>query len=305
MSSIFDQKDIKYNKDFVTQSLFFIQQNKTKNFEDEKNRILKKIDYLKNKTNSDLAIKKIYLKLNEFAKKDKKINNLKWDVFYMMKKIILKNINNYQKLCRNSPLGSNFNCNDELESECFLVFENCIYKFNSNDGKNDFYFYFNKSLSRCLYKIFLRNIKDLDIVSSASSFLDFSNEDSHVFDKFLKNSQNELSIDFIVSNFNLDEDCISIILSKLKGERMSEFIKDNENINQRIYDKNLKKIKKQFFNEKNINFKEQLKVLKKYVDLEKIITEDNSEKKEKLSDSEYYQYYTEIIKKEFNNGLQK
>ena len=252
MASIFNSVDTPYDKEFVTKSLIFIQQNIIVDFEKKKKSLLNKLSKIRNSKSSEKSkqdLIKIYTdKLVEITEKNNKINELKWKVFFMMKKILVKNINNYQKLCRNSNLGSNFNDNDEIESECFIIFENCIYKFVSDDGRNDFYFYFNKSLSRSLYKIFLNNIKDLDNIRNASSFIE-----ENIIENKLSSSEVE-SIDFYLSNFNLDENCLRVIHSKLVGERPKEFLENNFDFTQKLYDACLKKIKKELTNEFCINF---------------------------------------------------
>lgn len=252
MTSIFNSVDIPYDKEFVTKSLIFIQQNVIVDFEKKKKSLLNKLSKIRNSKGSEKSkqdLIKIYTnKLIEITEKNNKINELKWKVFFMMKKILVKNINNYQKLCRNSNLGSNFNDNDEIESECFIIFENCIYKFISDDGRNDFYFYFNKSLSRSLYKIFLNNIKDLDNIGNASSFIE-----ENIIENKLSSSEVE-SVDFYLSNFDLDENCLRVIHSKLVGERPKEFLENNFDFTQKLYDACLKKIKKELANEFCINF---------------------------------------------------
>lgn len=252
MAPIFSSVNMPYDKEFVTDSIIFIQQNTISDFNKKEKSLLKKINKIK-KSNGNVETKQNLIenytrKLIEINEKNNKINELKWKVFFMMKKILIKNINNYQKLCRNSNLGSNFNDNDELESECFIIFENCIYKFVSDNGKNDFYFYFNKSLSRSLYKIFLNNTKDFNSISNESSFLE-----ENLIENKMSNSEIE-SIDFYLSNFSLDDNCLRVIHSRLIGERVGEFLENNFDFNQKLYDSCMKKIKKELSNEYCINF---------------------------------------------------
>lgn len=300
--SIFDYIEIKYDKGFVTESLIFVQENNILDFDLKKAKILNTISNIKNLRNEentekyDLVITRIFEKLSLLCKRDKKVNELKWQIFYMMKKILVKNINNYQKLCRNSVLGANYNTDEEMESECFLVFENCVYKFVSDSGKNDFYFYFNKSLSRSLYKIFLKNIKNTESVSNASSLSEYS-EENDVLEKYLDHSTNNLSIKFTLTNFKFDDNCLKVIDSKLRGEKMSEFIRSSSDMDQKVYDKSLKKVKKELNLERDFDL--QLKRLEKYSNLESRKDEDE----EVIDEMDFFDYYTKKITNQYDGEL--
>lgn len=252
--SIFSSPDVKYDKSFVTHAIMFIQKNKIENFDDYKKKILIKIQNLKaNKPSSKKMaelnqnrIQNEYLRLSEAEKIHDRVNDLKFSIFYMMKKIVVKNINNFHKLCRNSILGLNYSNDDEMENECFLIFETCVYKFDIENGNYDFYFYFNKAMSRSLYKIFTdsKDVSEAENPYSSFSYSEtYSEED--FFDKINKKSdQQEHSIDFILAGFmNLTSDDMIVINSKIMKEPLGTFLKNNPKFTQKKYQNCLDRIK--------------------------------------------------------------
>lgn len=261
--SIFLSPDVKYDKSFVTHAIIFIQKNKIDNFDEYKHKILTKISNLKDiKSDSkkmlEINKKRIeneYRRLNEAEKIYNRVNHLKFRIFYMMKKIIVKNINNFHKLCKNSSLGAEYSNNDEMESECFLIFETCLKKFKIDNQSYDFYFYFNKAISRSLYKIFTDAV---DVKSSEYSYSDFSRSSDYSENEFLDrmnkdNYSQKHSIDFVLSNMNLNEDDIMVVKSKMMKESLSTFLDKNPDFGQKKYQNCLKKIKKELINLKQEN----------------------------------------------------
>ena len=113
---------------------------------------------------------------------DRKISNLKLELFKMMKRLIVKNIHNLKMLYRNSKISSECPEDFEIESECFLIMDKCLSNFKVNKT-NCFYFYYNKSLMRNLYRMFSKEIRMSDKYQEYQGFemnkstKDFKNND--------------------------------------------------------------------------------------------------------------------------------
>lgn len=178
-----------------------------------------------------------YISIIQSTDNGKRISNLKFLIFRMMKDVVNKNIKNYQKLITNSGLNESLEY-DELVSECYLVFEKCLEKYNIELGKN-FYFYFNKSLSRNFYRLYQKKGKFPEKDTDENYFS--NSEDFHI--------EHNYSIDFVVTNIGkFSEIEKRIIKSKCNNEKQKEFLLKNKDISVSIYNKNLENIKKIFKN---------------------------------------------------------
>lgn len=160
-----------------------------------------------------------------------KIPKLKYQIFCMMKNLVVKNINNYLKYSRNSSVADlSFNSH-EMESEAFLILDKCIEKFNI---KYDFYFFYNKALSRNFYRMFDKtdrdNTKDIDFRQVNKRKLDNN------FSKI------ELKVDLF--NIGLGELEIIVLESKLAGETKEMFIYNNPDFPMSKYYDSLQNLKK-------------------------------------------------------------
>ena len=104
--------------------------------------------------NSPLVEK--YVKIIQTSKSPKRVRAFKNLVFMMMSDIVKKNIANYINLLRNSDVEY-LPERDELVADCYLIFDKCVYKFILGRGYN-FYFYYNKSLSRNFFRNYQKEI---------------------------------------------------------------------------------------------------------------------------------------------------
>jgi len=159
-------------------------------------------------------------------------------LYRLMKKVIVKNVNNYSSLSRNSPV-TEF-CLDETEmySEAYLVMVKCVDKFKVNK-KNCFYFYFNKSLSRNFYRMFDKEIRKFEGYKGYSG--DKKQADKSV--DFFKDGI--YSVEFVAENLDLDEFDKLVLKSKMEYQKKDDFIVNTEGATIGKYYASIRKIKKQ------------------------------------------------------------
>ena len=86
------------------------------------------------------------LRIRFGRRSERTIQGFKTYIFKSMKTIIEKNIQNYINLLNGSPCRQ-IPEYDEILSECWLVFEDCINKYKVKKY-NNFYFYFNNLTQR-------------------------------------------------------------------------------------------------------------------------------------------------------------
>lgn len=173
---------------------------------------------------------KVIRMLTEKKPNSKKIQKLKLEIFMMTKMIVIKNINNYIKYSTNSSISEQTNNPIEMESEAYLVFENCIKQFKY---QYDFYFYFNKSLARTFYRTFdkEKRMNDKDLIYKS----DLVHRHKTSF------SVNDFEID--IFNIGLDELDIIVLRSKMADETKDMFFKNNPKFPSAKYYECSKKIK--------------------------------------------------------------
>ena len=98
------------------------------------------------------------IKIIQTSNDEKRVKAYKSLVFKMMKDIVKKNVTNYLNLLRNVDYPD-IPERDELISDCYVVFDKCVSKFLVDKGYN-FYFYFNKSLSRNFFREYYKKIQN-------------------------------------------------------------------------------------------------------------------------------------------------
>lgn len=206
--------------------------SKKNNLNDEKKENL--ISNL-NDERKDLVIKKTKeLRLKSRMLNSKK-NNLKLELFNLMSKVVTKNINNYSNLAFNSPVTERCNSRDEMQAESWILLENCIKNFKVNSSYC-FYFYYNKSLSRTFYKMFIKTKQNLD------KFNDYIIDKKNTKSKSTLGNSN-MSMEIIIEVLNLNENEEKILRSRLKKEKKSEFLNKNPEITSGKYYLNLRNLK--------------------------------------------------------------
>jgi hypothetical protein len=162
--------------------------------------------------------------------KSRKIEKLKFQIYLMMKNLIVKNINNYLKYSQNSSVADMANTSLEMEAEAYIIVDNCIKQFQY---KYDFYFYLNKALSRNFYRMFDKDkrMNDKDIIYKSGLY-------HRSKDNF---ASNNFEID--IFNLGLDGDEMIVLRSKMNDETKDMFTKNNPKFPMSRYYTCIKKIK--------------------------------------------------------------
>jgi len=151
------------------------------------------------------------------------VANTKDTLFRMMGMVVAKNVSNYISLLVNS------NCDeiptrDEAIAIAFTIFESCVCKFKVGHGFN-FYFYFNKSLSRAFFRLYQRSVKSSNNVHSVD-FMEMNFEGK-------TNSDEEINL--VIATLHLTDLEERVCWSKLHGENRAAFLEDNTDVTPQQY----------------------------------------------------------------------
>lgn len=158
-------------------------------------------------------------------------------LFNYMKKVVDKNINNYLLLVRNASVREAYE-SEELVIECYLIMTKCIKKYKVMKG-NNFYFYFNKSLSRTLYRLFEKEQK--------RNVERFESTNTSALSKLTNNMS--CSVDgLVLDNLNFTEVEKLICMSKVKEQKREDFLIENPNVTNNMYYICMKNIKTKLIN---------------------------------------------------------
>lgn len=174
------------------------------------------------------------IKIIRYSGKESRINAYKNLLFKMMKDVVKKNIANYLNLLRNAEI-KNVPARDELVSECYIIFDKCVSGFTINKN-NNFYFYFNKSLSRNFYRSYQKEVFRKNNNVEVTEVLEIVNKGFHDY-------REPDTMDLLMSTLQFNEIDKRICRSKLSGQNLSDFFKDNPDIKKTDYSESLKKIK--------------------------------------------------------------
>ena len=150
----------------------------------------------------------------------------------MMKDVVKKNVANYLNLL--NTIGSR-DIPDELISDCYVVFDKCVNKFIVHGGYN-FYFYFNKSLARNFFREYYKKLRVNNTTSDITEMILIVNKSFHV-----KESQG--SVDLLLDTLGFTDLEKRICFSKISKQKISDFLKVNDDITNSQYIRALKNIK--------------------------------------------------------------
>ena len=173
-----------------------------------------------------------WIRIIKFSDNEKRSAAFKIVVFKMMKDIVKKNVCNCLNLL-NGAGKRDMPERDELISECYIIFDKCISKYNLEKG-NNFYFYYNKSISRHFFKFYQKESNNLSV--------ELTEAISSVHPKLHDSSEPDI-MGALLKHFNFDETDKRIIYSRLNGKKISEFLEENDDISNNQYSKSLQKIK--------------------------------------------------------------
>lgn len=175
-----------------------------------------------------------YVKIIQTSKSPKRVRAFKNLVFMMMRDIVKKNIANYLNLLRNSEV-KDLPERDELVADCYLIFDKCVYKFILGRGYN-FYFYFNKSLSRNFFRDYQREIQHNNSTTKITDVMTIVNSSFH-------SSEERGSVDLLMDQLGFTDLEKRVCKSIIAGQKTSEFLKSNPDITNSQYSRTLKVVK--------------------------------------------------------------
>lgn len=160
------------------------------------------------------------------------IRGYKTYIFKAMKDIVNKNICNYVKLLEGSPCRD-IPEYDEILSECYIIFDKCLEKYKVKKY-NSFYFYFNKAMSRKFYKCYQREIN--------MPHTELSDEMTSVLPCLFDN-RNVDGVELLFHNLGIKGLERRVCLSRLRGEKGTEFLKKNKKVTQKQYNDALYRVR--------------------------------------------------------------
>lgn len=169
-----------------------------------------------------------------FTKSEKRQRAYKNLVFKMMKDIVKKNIANYLNLLSGLEVKDMLPSRDELIADCYIIFDKCLGKYKLGKGYN-FYFYFNKSLSRNFFRDYqkaMQRNKGVEITEALSV----------VNPNFHDNTPPDTT-ELLMIQLELSELEMRICRSRMLGQKTSEFLEKNPDVTNGQYSKSLKRIK--------------------------------------------------------------
>ena len=178
----------------------------------------------------------------------RRVSAFKSVVFKMMKDVVKKNIRNYLNLLNNGTSidKEEIPTTDELVADCYLIFDKCLTKYKLGCGYN-FYFYFNKSMSRCFYRAWMKEMNRDNSSVEIGEALETVNERFHTSKDYASNSMS-----LLLGTFDFNELELRVINSRLAGQKTSEFLQANDDITHNQYSKILKGIKERIQSFKDI-----------------------------------------------------
>lgn len=163
----------------------------------------------------------------------------------MMSNIVNKNCLNYLKLIKTLPISKDEipSC-DELAADCYIVYNHCVDNYHTNSGYN-FYFYFNKALSRNFFRLFTKMKSKMDVENCAF--------DDTVTDNLLSLSvggnPGDVKLLMDLLKFNTVER--RICESRLSGQKNVDFLRQNKDISSSVYNSTLRNIKNKLIDYQN------------------------------------------------------
>lgn len=169
-----------------------------------------------------------------YSKDERRVRAYKNLVFKMMKDIVNKNICNQLNLLQNTEM-KDMPDKDELIADCYIIFDKCLEKYVIKKGYN-FYFYFNKSLSRNFYRDYQKEFQRSNNHVEVSEALESVNKGFHDY-------REPDTTELLMTQLGFNELEIRICRSRMAGQKTSEFLEENPEITNGQYSRCLKRIK--------------------------------------------------------------
>jgi len=182
------------------------------------------------------------LRIRFGGRDEKTVRGFKTYIFKAMKGIVDKNIYNYLNLLNGSPCRELPEYNEVL-SECWIIFDKCLSKYKVTKY-NNFYFYFNKALSRNFFRCYN---KEINFPSSELT------DEMSVVHPALSHNPHLDTEEVLFDNLRFSKLEKRICRSRMKGERISEFLKKNKRVTAKQYNAALLNIKRIILEAKSEN----------------------------------------------------
>ena len=178
-------------------------------------------------------INSVILRIKYGHRKERTIRGYKMYIFKMMHDVVKKNIFNFINLLSNGTDCREIPSHDDVLAEVYIMFDKCIEKYKVKRG-NNFYYYFNKALSRNFFREYRQIQRSTGV--ELSDAMEVTHPNLHY-------NHAHYSMDMLLEKLHLSEIECNVIRSRLKGQKVTEFIKENNMTNSQ-YLKILRKIKK-------------------------------------------------------------
>jgi len=150
----------------------------------------------------------------------------KYKLFFIVSKLVIKAINNFNHLTRTIPKHKILHSSDDIAMECYVAFDTCIRNVEMKDLKK-FYFYLNTALNRAVYRLFEKQYKRyFNIVENTE-------ENSYLLSNAGYNQHFDFS-EIDLSNFSELE--LNVLKFKLEGGKINTFLKQFDIPNKVFYE---------------------------------------------------------------------
>lgn len=173
------------------------------------------------------------LRIKYGHRSERTVRGYKMYVFKMMHDIVKKNICNFINLIMYGTNNSEIPTHDDVLTSVYIMFDKCLYKYKVR-RKNKFYYYFNKALSRYFYREYCKILK--------RSNIELTNAMEVVHPR-LRLESDHYNVDVLMDNLNFNELERKIVVSRMKGQKIVDFLAENEGITNNQYTAALKHMK--------------------------------------------------------------
>lgn len=173
------------------------------------------------------------LRIKYGHRSERTVRGYKMYVFKMMHDIVKKNICNYINLLTNGTDCREIPDHDDVLTDVYIMFDKCLEKYKVHKG-NKFYYYFNKALSRNFYREYCKIQKQTGV--ELTDVMEATHPNLH------EHSHN-YTTEVLMDNLGFNEIEKKIVRSRLRGQKITEFLKENRGISNNQYSNALKKMK--------------------------------------------------------------
>lgn len=193
---------------------------------------LKRTIFKKNARYNSKLVNACIMRIRYGHRKDLTIRGYKMFIFKMMRAVVEKNICNYTNLLNGTPCRD-IPDHDEIIAECWIIFDKCLEKFVINK-KNNFYFYFNKAMSRNFFRRYQRELQKPQVELS---------EGMQTVLPDLWDDKETGTCDVMMQSVGFTELDKRIALSRMRGQKTSEFLEENPDVSANQYSNSLNHMK--------------------------------------------------------------